>query len=188
MGVLAEQEKVAPAERHYAVIEVAEMWNLSPDKVREIFQHEPGVLVIGTGVHATKGAILLFGFPKPSCYAYTVGLPPKRQDYRSLRCLQSTAGIGEVVNTRRKGASTATAPAQSGWMVSCLAKRYANPSKCVIGGKPRRSFVNGKPRTAAAHGQFEGPLKNAGSNFCPTLLLENCTNRQSASTSCCKDL
>ncbi len=47
MGALAEQENVAPAECHYAVIEVAEMWNLSPDKVRELFEHEPGVLVIG---------------------------------------------------------------------------------------------------------------------------------------------
>ena len=47
MGTLVEQENVMPAERHYAVIEVAEMWNLSPDKVRTIFQHEPGVLVIG---------------------------------------------------------------------------------------------------------------------------------------------
>ena len=47
MGVFAEQESVVPAERHYAVIEVAEMWHLSPDKVREIFEREPGVLVIG---------------------------------------------------------------------------------------------------------------------------------------------
>jgi hypothetical protein len=47
MGVLAEQENVVPAERHNAVIEVAEMWNLSPDKVRELFEREPGVLVIG---------------------------------------------------------------------------------------------------------------------------------------------
>lgn len=47
MGALAEQENVVPAERHYAVVEVAEMWHLSPDKVRDIFQHEPGVLVIG---------------------------------------------------------------------------------------------------------------------------------------------
>ncbi len=30
MGVFAQQESVAPAERHYAVIEVAEMWHLSP--------------------------------------------------------------------------------------------------------------------------------------------------------------
>ena len=37
METLAEQENVASAERHYAVIEVAEMWHLSADKVREIF-------------------------------------------------------------------------------------------------------------------------------------------------------
>ncbi len=47
MGLLAQQENAVPVERHYAVIEVAELWNLSPDKVREIFEHEPGVLVIG---------------------------------------------------------------------------------------------------------------------------------------------
>jgi hypothetical protein len=34
-------------ERHYAVAEVAAKWNLSADKVRELFQNEPGVLVIG---------------------------------------------------------------------------------------------------------------------------------------------
>ena len=34
-------------ERHYAVAEIAEMWNLSADKVRELFENEPGVLVIG---------------------------------------------------------------------------------------------------------------------------------------------
>ena len=37
----------AHAERHYAVAEVAEMWNLSTDKVRELFENEAGVLVIG---------------------------------------------------------------------------------------------------------------------------------------------
>ena len=47
MEVIGAQESVVPAERHYAVIEVAEMWHLSPDKVRGIFEHEPGVLVIG---------------------------------------------------------------------------------------------------------------------------------------------
>ena len=34
-------------ERHYSVAEIAEMWSLSPDKVRELFESEPGVLVIG---------------------------------------------------------------------------------------------------------------------------------------------
>ncbi|HEY6183032.1 MAG TPA: hypothetical protein VIW67_12355 [Terriglobales bacterium] len=47
MRLLAQQENVAPVERHYAVIEVAEMWNLSTHKVRELFEDEPGVLVIG---------------------------------------------------------------------------------------------------------------------------------------------
>jgi hypothetical protein len=34
-------------ERHYAVAKIAEAWNLSADKVRELFENEPGVLVIG---------------------------------------------------------------------------------------------------------------------------------------------
>jgi hypothetical protein len=34
-------------ERHYSIAEVVEMWNLSPNAVRRLFQHEPGVLTIG---------------------------------------------------------------------------------------------------------------------------------------------
>lgn len=34
-------------ERHYSVGEIGEMWNLSPDVVRKLFEREPGVLVIG---------------------------------------------------------------------------------------------------------------------------------------------
>jgi hypothetical protein len=40
-------ETSAHTERHYAVTEIAEMWNLSADKVRELFENEPGVLVLG---------------------------------------------------------------------------------------------------------------------------------------------
>jgi hypothetical protein len=47
MEIRIPQEKDGPAERHYAVYEVAEMWHLSPDKVRDLFEHEPGVVVIG---------------------------------------------------------------------------------------------------------------------------------------------
>jgi hypothetical protein len=47
MAVELQLETSVHIERHYAVTEIAEMWNLSPDKVREIFEHEPGVLVIG---------------------------------------------------------------------------------------------------------------------------------------------
>jgi len=35
------------AERHYAVLEVAELWGLSSDMVRKLFEREPGVLVLG---------------------------------------------------------------------------------------------------------------------------------------------
>jgi len=34
-------------ERHYSVAEVAELWKLSPNAVRRLFQCEPGVLTIG---------------------------------------------------------------------------------------------------------------------------------------------
>ena len=34
-------------ERHYVVAEIAELWSLSPDVVRRIFEREPGVLVLG---------------------------------------------------------------------------------------------------------------------------------------------
>jgi hypothetical protein len=35
------------AERHYTVGQLSELWNLSPDVVRKLFEREPGVLVIG---------------------------------------------------------------------------------------------------------------------------------------------
>ena len=33
--------------RHFSVREISEMWQLSDDKVREIFGQEPGVIAIG---------------------------------------------------------------------------------------------------------------------------------------------
>lgn len=41
--------------RHYSVGELAEMWNLSPNKVREMFQHEPGVLAIANLARSLAG-------------------------------------------------------------------------------------------------------------------------------------
>jgi hypothetical protein len=64
MEALTQHENVVPAERHYAVIEVAEMWNLSPDKVREIFEHEPGVLVIGDRSPRCKRRYLTLRIPQ----------------------------------------------------------------------------------------------------------------------------
>ncbi|MGA2072569.1 MAG: hypothetical protein ABSH52_03620 [Terriglobia bacterium] len=37
---------VLVAERFYTVAEIGEAWKLSPDKVRRLFQDEPGVLVL----------------------------------------------------------------------------------------------------------------------------------------------
>jgi hypothetical protein len=34
-------------ERHYSASELAALWNLSLDTIRRIFDHEPGVLVLG---------------------------------------------------------------------------------------------------------------------------------------------
>jgi hypothetical protein len=47
MAVSSQIETSVHIERHYAVTEIAEMWNLSSDKVRELFETEPGVLVLG---------------------------------------------------------------------------------------------------------------------------------------------
>lgn len=47
MAVPSQVETSVHIERHYAVAEIAEKWNLSGDKVRELFENEPGVLVIG---------------------------------------------------------------------------------------------------------------------------------------------
>jgi hypothetical protein len=34
-------------ERHYSVVEVADLWQVSPNVVRKLFQNEPGVLALG---------------------------------------------------------------------------------------------------------------------------------------------
>lgn len=40
------------AERHYSVAEISQMWQLSPDSVRRLFEREPGVLALGSD-HST---------------------------------------------------------------------------------------------------------------------------------------
>jgi hypothetical protein len=37
----------AVVERHYSPIQLAELWGVSPQTIREIFKDEPGVLQIG---------------------------------------------------------------------------------------------------------------------------------------------
>ena len=42
------------AERHYTAAELSELWSLSPDVVRRLFEREPGVLVIGDQATRSK--------------------------------------------------------------------------------------------------------------------------------------
>ena len=44
-GELAADAKIAQ-ERHLDVAEIADIWSLSEDKVRRMFENEPGVMVI----------------------------------------------------------------------------------------------------------------------------------------------
>lgn len=47
MSERIQTETAVQIERHYAVTEIAEMWNLSADKVRGLFANESCYLVIG---------------------------------------------------------------------------------------------------------------------------------------------
>ena len=57
-------ENAAHTERHYAVAEIAALWNLSADKVRELFEQEPGVLVIGDRNPRGKGRYRTLRIPQ----------------------------------------------------------------------------------------------------------------------------
>jgi hypothetical protein len=53
LGIVQEMQEKAAADapkfavRHYSPAEIAELWNLSVDSVRKLFENEPGVLVLG---------------------------------------------------------------------------------------------------------------------------------------------
>lgn len=64
MALPPQLETSAHAERHYAVTEIAEMWNLSPDKVRGLFRHEPGVLVLGERDRRRKRRYITLRIPQ----------------------------------------------------------------------------------------------------------------------------
>lgn len=46
--IVIERIEGLPFERHYSPAEVAALWNLSEDKVRQLFEREPGVLLFET--------------------------------------------------------------------------------------------------------------------------------------------
>jgi hypothetical protein len=64
MALLSKIQTAAPVERHYAVVEIAAMWKLSRDKVRDLFQDEPGVLVIGQQSSRRKRRYVTLRIPR----------------------------------------------------------------------------------------------------------------------------
>jgi hypothetical protein len=57
-------EKSQFAMRHFTVQEIASLWNLSDDIVRELFEREPGVLVIGRDRSTRKRRYLTLRIPQ----------------------------------------------------------------------------------------------------------------------------
>lgn len=51
---LGEKPKARFQERHYTVAEIADLWSLSRDAVRKVFEREPGVLVLGSDGSRSK--------------------------------------------------------------------------------------------------------------------------------------
>lgn len=55
---------VAFTEKHYTVMELAELWRVSPEVVRRIFEREPGVLVLGDRGSRSKRRYLTLRIPE----------------------------------------------------------------------------------------------------------------------------
>jgi len=51
-------------DKHYSPKELAEMWGLSAQTIREIFRREPGVLKIGSNGTRTRRAYKMLRIPK----------------------------------------------------------------------------------------------------------------------------
>jgi len=61
---LPEQPASAATQRHFSVREVACLWGLGPDAVRDLFMKEPGVLVIGHERSRNKRAYRTLRIPE----------------------------------------------------------------------------------------------------------------------------
>lgn len=73
VGVPHREQSSRMYERHYSPAELADLWNLSADTVRRMFEEEPGVLVFEN---------------------------PVRSSSRSFRTLRIPASVAERVHSR----------------------------------------------------------------------------------------
>ncbi len=55
---------MAALERHYTIPEIAKLWQLSDDKVREIFRHLPGVVKLGNPERRHKRGYITLRIPE----------------------------------------------------------------------------------------------------------------------------
>src|SRR5664280_3848433 len=55
---------MAALEKHYSVAEIATLWNLSEDSIRNIFRDEPGVLKIGSSFKRRKRGYIVLRVPE----------------------------------------------------------------------------------------------------------------------------
>jgi hypothetical protein len=67
MRILNQQDaciQMAALERHYTATEVAKIWNISPDTVRDIFRNTVGVLKINQPARRGKRSYLSLRIPE----------------------------------------------------------------------------------------------------------------------------
>jgi hypothetical protein len=63
-NTVLELTQISPtSERYYNVQEIAAMWNISKDKVRRIFQNEPGVLILPSRTKGSKRRYTMLRVP-----------------------------------------------------------------------------------------------------------------------------
>lgn len=55
---------MSASERHYSVLEVAELWKLCPDSVRAIFKNTPGVIRINRPATRKKRKYVTLRIPQ----------------------------------------------------------------------------------------------------------------------------
>ena len=78
-------------ERHYSVPEIAEIWNLSRDVVRKIFEGEPGVLVIGDDSSRSKRGYHTLPIRADVGTGKKLNRPRGKRGYHTLRIPESVA-------------------------------------------------------------------------------------------------
>jgi hypothetical protein len=59
-----EHDAALVGERHYTPKQLADTWGLAPDTIRELFESEPGVLVIGSNGTRNKRRYRTFRIPE----------------------------------------------------------------------------------------------------------------------------